>query len=94
MTHTSERSPSKLYRLWSIPLFLGGFAWLIEGSREGTLHLFGAGMVLMGIFAFRHNLCDLSPQALSASAIGKVDSAVMLCGVLLCLVSTVLVLMG
>jgi len=93
-TDISATPQKKLYRLWAIPLILVGVVRLIDGYNDSTLHhlLLGAGMLLMGLFAFRHNLLDLSPKALSPAHLGTTSMVLMASGVLLVLTAAVVAL--
>lgn len=90
----SRTHQSKLYRLWSVPLLLGGVLLLLDGFNNGALHhlLFGAGMLLMGAFAFRHNLFDISSKALDPTQFGRTSVALLVVGVLLALAAAAVVL--
>lgn len=70
---TMESNPnSKSFRWWSAPLLLMGAGFLTGAVGMGSTHhlLLGGGALLGGIFAFRHNLMDLSPKALDPNEIG------------------------
>lgn len=88
--HLVERH--HLYRLWSIPLLTIGVWNLIRAMESGklALGLFGIGMMLAGVFAFRHDLMDISPSGLDPRQLGYVWSALLMLGFLL-MVSSVLV---
>ena len=53
MSETSAAQQSKLYRLWSVPLFLVGLNTLVSGLGDNRPNhlLFGAGALLMAVFA-------------------------------------------
>lgn len=91
MSETSAAQQSKLYRLWSVPLFLVGLNTLVSGLGDNRPNhlLFGAGALLMAVFAFRHNLSDVSPKALDPKSYGGLDLALLAIGVLLVLAAVI-----
>ena len=94
MSETSATQQSKLYRLWSVPLFLVGLNQLVSGFGDNRPNhlLFGAGALLMAVFAFRHNLMDVSPKALDPKNYGSLDLALLVIGVLLVLAAVIVTL--
>lgn len=91
MSEIVATQQSKLFRLWSVPLFVVGPHRLVAGLSDDTSHhlLFGAGALLMAVFAFRHNLMDLSPKTLDPKNLGILDVTLLVISVLLVLTAVV-----
>lgn len=87
MSDIRNASKHRWYRLWAVPLFAGGALHLIRAvdTEQMRFGLLGAGMVLGGIFALRHDLLDASPAGLDLRRIGFGWVALLVAGVLLVL---------
>ena len=83
-----------MYRIWSLPFLIGGMLYLARAASSGHVPfwLLGAGMVLGGVFAFRHNLLDISPKGLDVRSIGLGWVALLGASVLLVLGAAVVTL--
>ena len=84
------------FRLWSALLFLGAMRAVQLAVQGGELHhaLLGAGLLLGSVFAFRHDLLDLSPRALDPRRIGTGWTVLLAASGLLIVVAAGLVLMA
>ncbi|MBW8368895.1 MAG: hypothetical protein K0M70_13680 [Arenimonas sp.] len=72
MSTMDSNQDSKSFRWWSAPLLLMGAGLLTGAVGTGSTHhlLLGSGALLGGVFAFRHNLMDLSPKGLDPNEVG------------------------
>lgn len=79
----------------AIPLIIGA-SFLLKALHGESLQyaLLGAGMVLMGLFAMRHDAGDLSPEGLDPRRIGAPWLLVMVAGVGLVLAAAGVSLFG
>ncbi len=91
MSENSGNS-NNFYRLWSLPAFLGGVYFLAKDWGSLQHVLLGAGLLLAGIFAFRHNLWDLSPGALEPRQVGRLWLVVLCASILLVLAAAAIAL--
>lgn len=96
MNTTTSSRLALFGRLLSIPVLLCGAAVAAIGATAGRLPLvlLGCALLFGGVFGLRHNLFDLSPQALDPSALGKrwlavlvVSGALILSALVLAIVS-------
>jgi len=94
MTNIGGTSNRKIYRLWALPGFVVAIYLLAKAWGDGSLQhgLLGAGLVLGGIFAFRHNLLDISPSGLDPKQLGGLWSAILWASVLLILAAAAVTL--
>lgn len=91
MTITMLTSTSNSYRLRALLAFAAGIYILAHAWGSSSLHhaLLGAGILLASVFAFRHNLLDISPRGLDPKNIGRPWLAVLGTSVLLILAAAV-----
>ena len=89
-----ESLKAKRFRLWSVLLLLGAARFLSLAAATGELHhtLMGVGMVLAAIFAFRHDLLDISPSGLDSRRVGRGWLALLASAALLMLAAAALAL--
>jgi len=94
MTNISDTSNIKTYRLWALPGLVAGIYFLAKAWSDGSLQhgLLGAGLVLAGIFALRHNLRDISPSGLDPKQLGGLWIAILCASVLLVLAAAAVAL--
>ncbi|TCZ77610.1 hypothetical protein [Lysobacter sp. N42] len=91
MSDTRSTRPKRWYRLWSLPLLIGGLLYLTRALSMEHLPfgLLGTGMLLGSIFAFRHNLLDGSPSSVDPRHVGLGWVALLAMSVLLVLAAAV-----
>ena len=91
----SRSSQGKHFRLWSALLLLGAARFLSLAAATGALRdtLMGAGMMLAAIFAFRHDLLDISPGGLDPRRVGRGWLALLASAVVLMLMAAALTLL-